>query len=87
MTTTHAAAPKWWVRSLTIQGAAVSALSAALPALGTLAGIDVDALRQLGSQTVTVVQAVGGLAGMAMTIAGRLRARAPLITRAVNVRV
>jgi hypothetical protein len=87
METINPARPKWWGRSLTIQGAALSTVSAALPALGVILGVDINAMRELGSQTVTVVQAVGGLAGMAMTIAGRLRARSPLTTRAVTLQV
>lgn len=70
------ASTKWWGSSLTIQGAFLSAASAALPLLGRIAGLDLDSesARQLGDQTVAVVQAVGGLAGMLMSITGRLRA-------------
>lgn len=80
---------KWWMNSLTIRGALVSAASAALPVVGAIVGIDVDgeAIRQLGKQTVAVVQAVGGLAGMAMTIAGRTRATQPLERRPVRVMI
>ncbi len=69
---------KWWGNSLTIRGAILSAVSAALPALGMVIGIDGEALRALGEQTVTVVQAAGGLAGMVLTIAGRVRAKQPI---------
>jgi hypothetical protein len=78
---------KWWGHSLTIRGALVSAASAALPVVGAIVGIDVngESIRQLGEQTVTVMQAVGGLAGMVMTIAGRARATLPLERRSVRV--
>ena len=45
-----------------------------LPAVAAIVGIDGEAVRQLGEQTVAVVQAVGGLVGMGMTIVGRMRA-------------
>ncbi len=87
---TEANAPataKWWGHSLTIRGALVSAASAALPVVGAIVGIDLngDTVRQLGEQTVAVVQAVGGLAGMVMTIAGRTRAALPLERRRVRI--
>ncbi len=80
---------KWWGTSLTIRGALLSAVSAALPALGAVVGIDLsgESVRQLGEQTVVVVQAVGGLAGMLMTISGRLRATARLVRRDMQVRI
>ncbi len=82
-------AAKWWGNSLTIQGALLSAASALLPAVGALVGLDVngDTVRQIGEQTVTVVQAVGGIVGMVMTIAGRTRATQPLARRDVLVKV
>lgn len=78
---------KWWLNSLTIRGALLSAASAALPVVGAIAGIDLssESVRQLGEQTVAVVQAVGGLADMMMTIAGRTRAAFPLERRSVRV--
>lgn len=79
--------PKWWGNSLTIQGAMLSAVSAALPVLAAAVGIDGEQMRQLGEQTVAVVQAVGGLAGMAMTVKGRLRATLPLARRMLQVRI
>lgn len=87
--TASPAGAKWWGNSLTIRGALLSAASAALPAVGALIGLDVngETVRQLGEQTVTVVQAVGGLAGMVMTIAGRVRASQPLERRIMQVRV
>ncbi len=82
-------AAKWWGNSLTIQGALLSAASAMLPAVGALVGLDVngDTVRQIGEQTVTVVQAVGGIAGMVMTNAGRARAIRPLARRDVLLKV
>lgn len=87
--TTVSAAAKWWGHSLTIRGALISAASAALPVIGTIVGIDLsgETVRQLGEQTVAVVQAVGGLAGMVMTVAGRTRATLPLTRRSMSIRV
>lgn len=82
-------ASKWWLNSLTIRGALLSAASAALPVVGAVVGIDLggETIKQLGQHTGAIVQAVGGLAGMAMTITGRLRATSRLERRSVEVRV
>lgn len=87
--TTGRSPAKWWGHSLTIRGALLSAASAALPAVGAIVGIDLggETIRQLGEQTVVVVQAVGGLAGMVMTIAGRVRATQQLERRNMQVRI
>ena len=83
------AGSKWWGSSLTIQGALLSAASAALPAIGALLGLDLssESLHQLGAQTVVVVQAAGGLAGMVMTVAGRLRASTRLERRTMQLQI
>jgi len=80
---------KWWGHSLTIRGALISAASAALPALGTLVGLDLDAetMGKLGQQAVTLAQAAGGLLGFATTVVGRMRASAPLTRRSVNLMI
>lgn len=85
--TTATSDAKWWGSSLTIRGAAVSAVSAALPALAGIAGIDVNsgAVKQLGEHTIAIAQAVGGIAGMSMTVAGRLRAVTTLTRRSFQV--
>ena len=78
---------KWWGNSLTIRGALLSAASAALPAVAAIIGIDGETIRLLGEQTVVVVQAVGGLAGMALTVAGRVRTTVPLTRRTFTLQV
>ena len=80
-------ATKWWLSSLTVRGAILSAASAALPALGSAIGIDLDGetIRQFGQHTTAIVQAIGGIAGMAMAITGRTRAVTRLERRAVRV--
>ncbi len=67
---------KWWGNSITIWGAIVTALSTVLPTLGPLLGLDItaDLIRQLGTDVVAVVQAVGGLIGTILAIYGRVRA-------------
>lgn len=84
-----AATSKWWGHSLTIRGALLSAASAALPAIGAIVGLDLsgETLHQLGQQTVVVVQAVGGLAGMVLTVAGRVRASTQLERRTMQIQI
>ena len=81
--------PKWWGRSMTIWGAAITALSTVLPVIGPAFGVDVtpDVVRQAGEQVIAIVQAVGGLAGIMMTIYGRTRAAQPLERRQLQVRI
>ena len=67
---------KWWGGSLTIWGALLTAFTTVAPTLFAAFGINltVDLVQRLGSDIVTVAQAVGGLLGTIMTITGRLRA-------------
>ena len=89
MTTINGASQvgKWWGSSMTIWGAAITALSTAVPILGPAIGIDVtpDVVRQAGEQMVSVVQAIGGLIGTLMTIYGRARATQSLERREMQV--
>lgn len=72
--------PKFWGQSVTIWGAVITALSTVVPVLGPAMGVDLtpDLVKQAGEQLVSVVQALGGLIGTAMTIYGRARANAAL---------
>ena len=81
--------PKWWGSSMTIWGAAITALSTVLPVIGPALGVDVtpDVVRQAGEQLVAVVQAVGGLAGTLLAIYGRTRASRPLERRHLQVQI
>lgn len=76
--TTISTAPtgKFWGQSVTIWGAAITALSTVVPILGPAIGVDLtpDLVREAGEQIVGVVQALGGLVGTLMTIYGRVRA-------------
>jgi lysozyme family protein len=91
MTTTdeRAGTRKWWGSSMTIWGAAITALSTVVPILGPAVGLDVtpDVVRQAGEQFVAVVQAIGGLLGTIMTIYGRTRATHSLVRRQVQVQI
>lgn len=80
---------KWWGSSMTIWGAALTALSTVLPIFGPALGLDVtpDVVRQAGEQLVTVIQAIGGLVGTLMTIYGRTRATQSLVRRQVQVQI
>jgi lysozyme family protein len=82
-----AADPKWWGHSMTVWGTIVTALSTVLPILAPLFGIDItaDLVRALGDGIVRVVEAVGGLSGVIMTIYGRSRASQPLVRRQVTL--
>jgi len=80
---------KWWVHSVTIWGALITTLSTVLPVIGPLLGLDItaDLVEQLGESLVAVVQAVGGLIGVIMTIYGRMRATTRLERRALTMRL
>lgn len=71
---------KWWGHSMTIWGALITAASTVLPVIGPLFGIDItpDLVHELGDQVTLVVQALGGLIGIVMTIYGRTRATTSL---------
>jgi hypothetical protein len=78
---------KWWAASMTIWGAVVTALSAVLPVVGPVLGLNIppDLIHQLGDQVVVLAQAVGGVAGTIMTIYGRVRATTALERRQVRL--
>ncbi|MDX2288545.1 MAG: TIGR02594 family protein [Hyphomicrobiaceae bacterium] len=80
---------KWWGHSLTIWGALTTAAAAVLPVVGSMVGIALDAetVRQIGSDTLAVVQALTALSGTIMTIIGRARATQPLERRSVVVKL
>ena len=71
---------KWWGHSLTIWGTIVTVLSAVLPALAPVTGVDVtgDMIQNVGRDAVEAVQAVGALIGTLMTVYGRMRASGPI---------
>ncbi len=80
---------KWWGSSLTIWGALITAASTVAPTVLSAFGLDVPGvmIERLGGDILTVAQAIAGLAGTIMTIAGRSRAALPLARRAVSLRV
>lgn len=80
---------KWWPRSLTVWGAVVTAVATVLPTLGPIVGLDItdELARQAGEQAVQIIQGLGGLAGILMTIYGRSRAAGPLARRDVSIRL
>ena len=89
--TTQAGTPatKWWGHSLTVWGAFVTAAAAILLTLGPLIGLDItsEAVRQIGSDVGSIVQAIMGVLGTLMTLYGRARATVPLVRREMNVRL
>ena len=77
---------KWWAHSLTIWGAVITAASTVLPVIGPLFGLDItsELVREMGEGVIEVVQAVGGLFGIVLTIYGRSRATTNLERRKVT---
>lgn len=86
---TSVAVTKWWGQSMTIWGAVVTTVATVLPSVLQALGYDIsgDLIRSLGDQIGKSVQAIAGVIGVAMTILGRLRARAPLDRRDVVIRL
>jgi len=80
---------KWWGHSMTIWGAAITALSTVVPTLGPLIGLDItpEVVRQLGDQAILAVQGLGGLAGTILTIYGRIRATTSLERRQLKLTI
>lgn len=80
---------KWWGQSMTIWGALLTAVSTVAPAIFATLGVDLpaDLLRKLGTDVVTAIQAIVGLVGTIMTIAGRIRARTALEMRQMSIRM
>jgi lysozyme family protein len=78
---------KWWGSSITNWGPAIAALSTVVPILGPALGLEVTSgvVRQAGEQFVSVLQAIGGLAGTVMTIYGRTRATQKLKRRSMQL--
>jgi uncharacterized protein (TIGR02594 family) len=71
---------KWWGHSMTVWGIVMTTLSAVLPIVGPILGLNIttELVQQLGEQIVIVVQAIGALIGTLLTIYGRVRASVPL---------
>lgn len=71
---------------MTVWGALITAASTVLPALGPIFGFDLtpDLVNELGDHVTAVVQAIGGLIGIIMTIYGRVRATTSLERKQVT---
>lgn len=81
--------PKWWGSSLTMWGAIITGVATVLPTLAPLAGVDIsrDLAQQLGDEALRVVQGAAGVAGLVLTIYGRVRAAQPLERRIIALRL
>lgn len=79
----HLQKTKWWGSSLTLWGVLITALTAVLPALAPLFGLEISAelAEAIGRELTNLAQGGGGLLGTALAIYGRLRARGPLIRK------
>jgi len=82
-------APKHWLRSMTILGAALTVATTVLPVVAPLLGLPItpQLVQLLGDQLFQVLQAVGGVAGTGLIVAGRARAAAPLARGEVTLRL
>ena len=80
--------PKWWGQSLTIWGTIITTLSTVLPIVGPFIGFNISGalIVQFGDQIAHVLQALGGVIGVVMTVAGRFRATAPLQQSLMTIR-
>lgn len=80
---------KWWGSSMTIWGTLLTTLTTVAPVVLSVLGIDIPGplIERLGSEIVVVAQAIGGLAGTIMAIAGRARASAPLARRPMAIKL
>ena len=81
--------PKWWGQSLTIWGTIVTTLATVLPVVGPFIGFNISGalIVQFGEQITHVLQALGGVLGVLMTVAGRFRANAPLQQTLLTFRI
>ncbi|MFO1169366.1 MAG: TIGR02594 family protein [Hyphomicrobiaceae bacterium] len=81
--------PKWWGQSITVWGIAITALTAVLPSLGPVLGLEISAelAAAIGRELTNLVQGGGGLLGTLIAIYGRLRAEGPLIRKRLSVRL
>ena len=72
---------KWIGNSVTIWGVVVTMLTTVVPVIARATGIDLPAqlVQDLGTQVTAVLQSIGALIGLAMTIFGRVRATQPLV--------
>jgi uncharacterized protein (TIGR02594 family) len=80
---------KWWGQSMTIWGVLVTAASTVIPALAPVIGLELpgELVQDAGGKVADTLQALGGLLGTLMAIAGRLRASQPLQRRALSIRL
>lgn len=79
---------KHWSGSLTIWGVIITFLSAVLPVLGPIIGVDITAaeIEELGEKGWQTLQALGGLIGSIMAIYGRIRAKQAISTKPMTVK-
>ncbi len=84
-----APATKWWGQSLTIRGAILTLLTTVVPVVAPVFGFDIsaDMVEQIGAHATALIQAVGGLAGITMTVLGRFRAQERLARTPVQLRI
>ena len=80
---------KWWGNSVSIWGTIITALSTVLPIVAPMFGLSLsaDAIQQIGSGLLQLVQVAGGLIGTVMAIYGRARASQPLMRKPVSIRL
>jgi hypothetical protein len=74
---------------MTVWGALITGAATVLPTIGPLVGLDIsgDIAQQLGTEVMRVVQGVTGIAGLVLTVYGRMRAAQPLERRILTLRL
>ncbi|MEM1307595.1 MAG: glycosyl hydrolase 108 family protein, partial [Pseudomonadota bacterium] len=72
---------KWWGQSMTLWGAFITTLATVLPVVGPLFGLNITAglVEQVGQHVLTILQAIGGISGLVLTVFGRMRATTQLV--------
>ncbi|MEL6298922.1 MAG: TIGR02594 family protein [Pseudomonadota bacterium] len=67
---------KWWAQSITLWGAFITTLSTVLPIVGPFVGLSLSAamVEQIGAHVIQILQALGGISGVLLTVFGRMRA-------------
>lgn len=80
---------KWWGNSMTIWGTIITALSTVAPVIAPLFGLEIsaDAVKEIGENLLRLIQSIGGLVGVMITVFGRVRATSQLTSRRISLTI
>ncbi len=81
--------PKWWIESMTMWGAAITAIAAYVPYIAFAMGwpITEEMVLLFGQAVTTAMQHAGIAVGLALTIIGRFRAKTRLVQGEVRFKL